>query len=436
MNEDVFAYSNRTGGERALVVYHNRYADAHGTIDFSAAYADKGSGQLRQRRLGEGLGLSGDRGCVVAWRDSITGLEYLRRAEDLLDRGLTLDLHAYQCHVFLDWRELRPTAEQPWDRLSDWLNGRGVPNLDDELVNLELKPVHDALRQLLDPGVVRHFADMAEHPRSVGAERAKKIERQRNEFLKQAWARGETFLRRSSGGICGAAQGRESAGARRRTDRGGIAIAEIHSASARGHAHASGGGAFPVSVDRCGPPHAAQPEPAVHGHGDVGPGVWPGARCNCWRNGSMRSSRSGRRSISSIGCGLREPFAHAFAALGFEGEEAWRVAARIKVLLLVSAGIGKAEEAAPAAKVEIAATETPAKQVAAPEAASVLDEKVALAPALWLDPDVRWLCGVHEAEGHIYLIRERYEELLWWLLMPSLLGLAGESAPSRRLWKS
>ena len=29
------------------------------------------------------------------------------------------DLHAYQCHVFLDWRELRATAERPWDRLCD-----------------------------------------------------------------------------------------------------------------------------------------------------------------------------------------------------------------------------------------------------------------------------------------------------------------------------
>jgi len=56
---------------------------------------------------------------------------------------------------------------------------------------------------------------------------------------------------------------------------------------------------------------------------------------------------------------------------------------------------------------------------------------VALAPALWLDPDVRWLCGVHEAEGHFYLIRELYEELLWWLLMPSLLRLARETSPSR-----
>jgi hypothetical protein len=64
-----------------------------------------------------------------------------------------------------------------------------------------------------------------------------------------------------------------------------------------------------------------------------------------------------------------------------------------------------------------------------PEAAG--DERVALAPELWLDADVRWLTGVHEAEGHAYLVREPYEELLWWLLMPSLLHLAGETAPSR-----
>jgi hypothetical protein len=107
------------------------------------------------------------------------------------------------------------------------------------------------------------------------------------------------------------------------------------------------------------------------------------------------------------------------------------VAARIKVLLLASAGIGKVQDAAPAAKCKTAATEAPAQQVAAPESALAHDEKVALAPALWLDPDVRWLCGVHESEGHIYLVRERYEELLWWLLMPSLLRLASEPAPSR-----
>ena len=127
---------------------------------------------------------------------------------------------------------------------------------------------------------------------------------------------------------------------------------------------------------------------------------------------------------------LREPFAQAFAALGFEGEEAWRVAARIKVELLTSAGIGKEEEASPEAETAASAQEeAPQPAAATPPAAD--DEKVALSPALWLDPDVRWLTGVHEAEGHDYLVRESYEELLWWLLMPSLLRLAGEAAPGR-----
>ena len=57
VDENVFAYSNRNGGERALVVYNNRYGTAHGTIDYSAAYADKASAQLRQQRLKDALGL-------------------------------------------------------------------------------------------------------------------------------------------------------------------------------------------------------------------------------------------------------------------------------------------------------------------------------------------------------------------------------------------
>ncbi len=56
MDENVFAYSNRNGSERALVVYNNRYGDAHGTIDFSAAYADKGSGQLAPAAPGRRTG--------------------------------------------------------------------------------------------------------------------------------------------------------------------------------------------------------------------------------------------------------------------------------------------------------------------------------------------------------------------------------------------
>jgi hypothetical protein len=38
---------------------------------------------------------------------------------------------------------------------------------------------------------------------------------------------------------------------------------------------------------------------------------------------------------------------------------------------------------------------------------------------------------VHEAGGETYLVREPYEEFLWWLQMPELLHIAGKPSPSK-----
>ena len=143
---------------------------------------------------------------------------------------------------------------------------------------------------------------------------------------------------------------------------------------------------------------------------------------------------------------LREPLAQAFAALGFEDEESWRAAARIKVLLLSRAGIGKATgevkelvaegaSSAVLAEAEVVKGSRTRKQTAIKPAADkqiAVDEKRwTLAPELWLDADVRWLTGAHQAQGQSYLVREPYEELLWWLQLPSILRLAGGPAANR-----
>jgi hypothetical protein len=140
---------------------------------------------------------------------------------------------------------------------------------------------------------------------------------------------------------------------------------------------------------------------------------------------------------------LRQPLAESLNALGFEGEDGWRAAARIKVVLLAEtkSGLRTPEQgtATPASSVTVASKEseaTPPKkaaeaQVASPAPAPSAVQVGGIARDLWSDPDVRWLTGVHDAGGNSYLVREPYEEFLWWLQMPELLRIAGKPSPSK-----
>ncbi len=149
VNENVFAYSNNFEGQRSLVAYNNSYGSTHGTLHHSTGFMDKGAGEMRQRALADGLGLPWDDGLFVAYRDVTSNLEYLRRANDVQQNGLTLDLRGFQYVVLLNWRELRQTAEQPWDRLFDTLNGGGVYSVEEALTRLRLRPLHEAMRHAL-----------------------------------------------------------------------------------------------------------------------------------------------------------------------------------------------------------------------------------------------------------------------------------------------
>jgi hypothetical protein len=91
VNEDVFAFSNRSGDERALVVYHNRYAEARGWIRSSAAFSERtGVGDERRlttKNLAEGLGLQNEDRYYCIFRDQNSGLEYIRNNRQLFEEG-------------------------------------------------------------------------------------------------------------------------------------------------------------------------------------------------------------------------------------------------------------------------------------------------------------------------------------------------------------
>ena len=148
VNEDVFAYSNRSGGERALVIYNNRFAHAKGWLRTSLGFLGDG-GRIVQRTLGDGLALSTEPGVYVILRDQTGGLEYIRPNERLRREGFLVDLGAFKYHVFLDFREVRTSAETPYDRLCNELQGRGVNSVDEELKRLILRPIHEAVAAAL-----------------------------------------------------------------------------------------------------------------------------------------------------------------------------------------------------------------------------------------------------------------------------------------------
>ncbi|MDQ3005810.1 MAG: alpha-amylase family glycosyl hydrolase [Chloroflexota bacterium] len=148
VDENVFAYSNIHDDERGLVIYHNRFADTSGWIKTSVAYldkrsspVDKGTGDLRQKSLAEGLSLPFE-GYVI-FKDYITHLEYIRSCEELWQKGMYVELHAYQHHVFMDWRFV---DDSNWELVNSALNGAGVESMQakwDEMFGEKKEVVED-----------------------------------------------------------------------------------------------------------------------------------------------------------------------------------------------------------------------------------------------------------------------------------------------------
>ncbi len=414
VDENVFAYSNRSGEERALVLYNNAYASTRGTIHLSAASMDKGSGELRQRRLNEALGLSVDGALVVSYRDALRGLEYLRRVDDLDQNGFFTELRGYQNVVLQDWRELRSTAEQPWDRLCDALAGAGVYNLQEALSKLRLQPLHDALRQALRHEYVVAF-DQASREALAWSRPAK---------LRAAGPAPATGMTPANGSRAKQAGvlpplpesliGFQDAAAHFFTMSGQfIASSEVELAASASQTttgltdgeqcRALSQAAVGVITDarhavELWPMHLRAMLPSAQA-GVQPEVVW--APLLAWvLLRSLTGESGGVQAFDTLQ--LRSALAEIFSSIGIAGEEAWRASARVRVLLLWSDLLRGGDLLPNRAALGIT---------------SGLPAEV----LFWRDPDVRWLAGVNDASGHTYVNRELLEQLVAFFQLPTLL---------------
>ncbi len=429
VNENVFAYSNRCGDERALVLYNNSYSSTRGTIHASAESMDKGSGQLRQRSLTEALHLPSTDSIILAYKDTATNLIYLRRSKAFDHSGFSIDLRGYQYVVLQYWIELQSSAEYPWDRLCDALHGEGVYNLEEALTKLRLRPLHEALWAVLSPSMIRGYVDFAEEhltpaksgvkditaiPQDTSAgekvagknaklEQAKKPSAQGKTqdatpskdgapatkdivdpridalteravaFFEAVWKSDEQVIvphRRES--AAGQKPGAQEVEFESRFKSAAIAAASVS------RLKQEFGYQWPESVRPLLPGgHTENRQKTV-----LGPIL-------AWILLSRFLPEIEGIDALFDPLQLRSALAQSFAQIGIVGEDLWRAAARVQALLSL-----QSHQSAMAAL---------------------------QSPDFWRNPDVRWLAGVSEAFGTTYINKELFEELLWWLELPGLI---------------
>ncbi len=162
VDENVFAFSNRAGDERAVVIYNNSYQSTRGWIQTSTEInvdsAD--SPRLVRKSLTEALALRTGEADLHIFRDYRTQLQYIRSGRQMRKEGLFVELSGYQYQAFLDWREIHD-QDGSWRRLMHLLNGAGTPNMDESYRELQLQPVLGPLRSVVNAESLRAVSDRA-----------------------------------------------------------------------------------------------------------------------------------------------------------------------------------------------------------------------------------------------------------------------------------
>ena len=432
VNEDVFAYSNRSGNDRALVLFNNRYARAEGWIRVSSAYSEKshdGGRSLRQSSLSEAL--CPDPSMFLAAREAVTGLEYLFSGGEISQKGMRVQLEGYQCNVFLDWMSLQDDVSHPWGELWRQLHGTGVPSLSDAMRDLQLKPVHQALAALLDLSLVGQLFDSAAPEASVEQLRKNKasvesVVQSGAKFSKTRKISGDGDQARDqdpSGPMAVQLRALLQAVQRFSTSEAAHELGVPPQAEWRGNLSDAVGSCIRTlkSASRIPELYRAFQHPWPEQACEVlpAPGSKPQHLRQVWLTiiawatvralGQLLDDKEPDQSAAKLfdALHLRQPLAAAFVALGMndKDEAHWRAAARVRAVLANQAWL---PGAAPSAR----------------------------APFSWLhDPDVAWLIDVHEYEGVRYFNKEKFECLLWWMALPALVRIAEMPALDSRAIK-
>lgn len=144
VNVNVYVYSNFVAGQSSLVIYNNKFADTYGWIQHSIAPGINET-IFQALHLDESFDF-------VIYRDIISNLEFITLLADLKQNGFQFELQAYQTKVMVDFHLINDDQWHSYRQLESYLNGSGVPSIDEALKELLLQPVQIPLKEILNIG--------------------------------------------------------------------------------------------------------------------------------------------------------------------------------------------------------------------------------------------------------------------------------------------
>ncbi len=159
INENVIAFSNRIGGEKALVIYNNSYNECHGTINWSAPKVQSTGSHTSTKKLGDALALKNEPRLFYSYKDYKTKYQFLISSSDI-HNGFYIFLNGYDYRVCLEFNEIYD-FDGTWEKLYHHLGGRGVYSLEQEVKELQLVPLHDSIINFLHPEFIEKITSQS-----------------------------------------------------------------------------------------------------------------------------------------------------------------------------------------------------------------------------------------------------------------------------------
>ncbi|MCK5862055.1 MAG: alpha-amylase, partial [Candidatus Hydrogenedentes bacterium] len=177
VNENVYAYTNRTFDEQALIVYNNAYDTTQGVLHTSTAINEGNAEepQLQRRTLTDALALNTDPRYYAILRDERSGLEYLRHNATIAEAGLHFELDAYEYKAFITIRQVCDN-DRTWGRLHALLGSKGVPDMEEAYIEMYLSDILNPFRELMKIEMVDHVLTTTDMDNILGPWRTKMSE--------------------------------------------------------------------------------------------------------------------------------------------------------------------------------------------------------------------------------------------------------------------